>query len=234
MADQLLQLYSQNHWAADGVTTDWNFTFQGGYISQAHVKAYKKSPEGDITALPLVPADFLGPYQVRIVPAVEDGYVLVVYRDTPKDNPLVNFQDGAQVTEPSLDLIARQAVFIGAEVLDGSGQTLIVDELGFKSMKQKLYTGPSIVTQFDNGRAHYKEDGSQVALPNSLNTAMLTTIVNYSEDPMPLSFIDGSARQQGAEDTTPYADWLIYPWNTVTVTKIKSGQWLLSGKATPA
>ncbi|MCO6445198.1 MAG: hypothetical protein J5J04_14040, partial [Anaerolineae bacterium] len=112
------QLYSQNHWLADGVDTVWNFTFGGGYLDRSHVKAYMQSPQGDITNLTIVDGDFITDFSLQIVPAVPAGYTLVIYRDTPKDAPLVDFLDGARVTEESLDTVAKQSVMIGAEVTD--------------------------------------------------------------------------------------------------------------------
>ena len=112
------QLLSRTSYAGDGVTTLWNFTFAGGYIDRTHVKAYTQTPAGVRTELTVVPADFIGAYQLRVLPAVAVGLTLTIYRNTPKDIPLVDFVDGANFNEASLDTLARQAVYIAAETED--------------------------------------------------------------------------------------------------------------------
>lgn len=120
MASTLTQeLYSQNHWLADGVDTIWNFTFAGGYLDRSHVKAYTQAPgAGDITPVVVTDGMFITDFSIQITPAVTAGHTLVIYRETPKDEPLVNFLDGARITEQALDTAARQSVLIGAEVTD--------------------------------------------------------------------------------------------------------------------
>lgn len=115
------QLLSRTSYLGDGATTDWNFTFSSGYLDKAHVKAYTQSPAGVRTNLTVLPGNFLGPYQLRITPAVASGYKLTIYRDTPKDAPLVDFTDGSNFQETSLDTLAKQAVFVAAESYDALG-----------------------------------------------------------------------------------------------------------------
>lgn len=117
MASSLYTLDSRSAWVADGVTTVWNFSFASGYIDIGHVKAMVIDGVS-ATLIPLSPSDFIGPNTIRILPAVATGKVLVVYRQTPKNAPLVDFADGARISEASLDIVAKQGVFIAAEALD--------------------------------------------------------------------------------------------------------------------
>ena len=117
---------SINRFSGDGVTTDWNINFAGGYLRRAHVKGIVTNLEGTVVLRTLTiadPADFIGPNQIRVSPAAIVGEVVVLFRDTPKDLPLVNFTDGSLVSERNLDLIAQQAVFIAAEMVDKFGDT---------------------------------------------------------------------------------------------------------------
>ena len=117
---------SINRFSGDGVTTDWNINFAGGYLRRAHVKGIVTNLEGTVVLRTLTiadPADFIGPNQIRVSPAAIVGEVVVLFRDTPKDLPLVNFTDGSLVSERNLDLIAQQAVFIAAEMVDKFGET---------------------------------------------------------------------------------------------------------------
>lgn len=117
----LEQLNSQTHWGEiDGVTTLWGFTFSGGYILPEHVKAYYIAADDSRIDIPINPELMLvGEFQLEIVPEIPaTAKRLVIYRDTPKDLPIVDFEGGAQVTERNLDRIAQQSVFIAAEILD--------------------------------------------------------------------------------------------------------------------
>lgn len=112
---------------ADGVTTTWNFNFTGGYLDPSHVKAYTVTA-GLTTFLGTVP--LAGPAQALLVPALPVGTEVHIYRDTPKDLPIVDFTDGSSLTEIALDTNAKQAVFIAAEASDyaGIGSTTIALE----------------------------------------------------------------------------------------------------------
>ena len=79
--------FSINRFTGDGTTTQWEFNFSGGYIDQSHVKVLVTDTLGNET----VPAyTWVGPNTISIVPAVAAGYELEVYRDTPKNLPLVD------------------------------------------------------------------------------------------------------------------------------------------------
>lgn len=100
----------------DGVKTEWEINFAGGYISKDHVKAFT---EDKVTGqLVIRTTEFVGPNTVRIAPAVANGLRLVIYRDTPKTEPIVNYTDGSVLSETNIDKSNRQAVFIAAELAD--------------------------------------------------------------------------------------------------------------------
>ena len=119
MADPIRQLLSQTSYDADGTTTVWNFSFAGGYLDRAHVKVQVMDKVTLlVTQIPISDANFIGDYQLQLIPAVEAGQELTIYRDSPKDLPLVDFADRAALTEAALDLNAKQAIFAAAEVTD--------------------------------------------------------------------------------------------------------------------
>lgn len=239
-ATSIRQLYSRHVWLSDGTDTLWNFQFTGGYLDKKHVKAKMTSPDGLTTEL--VPinynADFIGPFQLQVIPAIPAGYQFTIYRDTPKDLPIVNFVDGGRISEISLDTNAKQAVFIASETIDALldelyGMTLIDNEFGYKSLRHQVYTGPSTLSLMDNGRAHYKTDGTSVAVPSTLKLEFLSSIINDSASPMTITFPSGAAILQGGVDTTPSSTWVVNPYNIVSLTHIRPGVWFISGKVTP-
>jgi len=100
----------------NGTTGPWEFNFAGGYIERSHVKAYRYDP-ASATSHPQV-LTFIGQNQVTTSDAIPPTQYLVLYRDTPKDTPLVDYNEGAVLNEKNLDVTAQQAVFAAAEMVD--------------------------------------------------------------------------------------------------------------------
>jgi len=100
----------------DGTTGPFEFNFAGGAIDPAHIKAYRYDP-ASATSHPQA-IDLIGPNQAVTSEAIPQGQYLVIYRDTPKDLPLVDYTEGAVMDEANLDTTARQAVFAAAEMVD--------------------------------------------------------------------------------------------------------------------
>lgn len=114
MATQVRSLQTLQTHVADGVKTIWDFNFAGGYLATAHVKAMVERPDGT-TYNPTVILS--GPNQLTLIPAIANTHVLTIYRASP-DEPMVDFTDGNAITEQSLDLMAKHAVFAAAEAKD--------------------------------------------------------------------------------------------------------------------
>lgn len=234
MATLIQQLYSQSHWdTIDGVQTIWNFTFSGGYILPAHVKAYYIDVSGARTEVPVTEDMLIGEFQLQVIPAIPaNAQRFVIYRDTPKDLPLVDFEGGAVVNEPNMDRAAKQAVFCAAEVLDGAGMSFLTDDIGFKMMKQMPYTGSSVVQTVDNGKSHYKTDATAVSVPDTLSVTFLSTIINdHATLSMTITFASALAIMQGGSDAVGKASWVLAPRQSLSIMHVANGRWFISGKA---
>ena len=109
--------YSVNEYTGDGSTTQWSFSFDGGYIARDHVGAYSIADDGSFNELPIT---WVGDNQIQISPAVAAGRKFRIYRSTPLDSPLVDFADGAFINEKNLDLNSVQAVLVAAETRDAA------------------------------------------------------------------------------------------------------------------
>lgn len=107
--------FSINTFTGDGSKTVWDLNFAGGYIRRDHVKAYSTSL-ADVNTTQVM--SWTGPNTVEITPAIPAGHTLTIYRDTPKDLPVADFLDGAIINEVNLDFVAKQSVFVSAEVVD--------------------------------------------------------------------------------------------------------------------
>lgn len=115
-------------WLADGSNEYWDFSFNGGYLATSHVKAFTRSPGGVRTEVVVTDSSFVGPYRLRILPAVTNGHSLTIYRDTRNAGlPLVDFIDGAEFSENNLDTVAKQSVFAAAEASDTYGVITLGD-----------------------------------------------------------------------------------------------------------
>lgn len=110
-------LYATNRFHGDGMTTQYEISFVGGYLDRAHVKAYVEGADLVQTPVTLSPGNFLGQYTIGGLAPVPVGSTLVIYRDTPKA-PIVDFVNGSRFTESNLDTATRQGSFIAAEGAD--------------------------------------------------------------------------------------------------------------------
>ena len=104
-------------YTGDGVTTRWNFNFTGGYLSPQHIFIER---DGVLTQAVLE-----SPGTAVVSPAVPAGEPFTITRRTPVAAPLVNFSDGADLSEDNLDTVARQAVFSAAEGRDAADKAIV-------------------------------------------------------------------------------------------------------------
>jgi hypothetical protein len=103
----------------NGTQTQWEFNFAGGYITKAHIKAYFTNDTTHVvTPIVIASGDWIGPNTIQVVPPVPTGSTITIYRDTPKDMPLVNYTNGAIINEANLDMSNEQAIFAAAEMVD--------------------------------------------------------------------------------------------------------------------
>lgn len=103
-------------YTADGETDQYEFNFPGGYLNKADIKAYMFDPEGVVRTDLTV--EFISDNLVKLSPAQKSGNRVTIYRDTPKELPLVSFTDGAMIEARNLDRNAKQCIFAVAEILD--------------------------------------------------------------------------------------------------------------------
>ena len=118
-------LYATNRFPGDGMTTQYEISFVGGYLDRTHVKAYVEGADLVQTPVTLSPGNFLGPYTIGGLAPVPAGSTIVIYRDTPKA-PIVDFVNGSRFTESNLDTATRQGSFIAAEGADAVSPTGLV------------------------------------------------------------------------------------------------------------
>lgn len=147
--------YSIRTFSGDGSQTVWEFSFDGGYISRTHVKIFVTAEDGTIT----IPSfTWIGDSTINVTPAVTDGAILTIYRDTPKNAPLVDYTDGAILSEINLDRQSEQGVFAAAEMVDRFSISL-----GYSTEALDLAQSASDLAQQAYDQAQAQLDGSGLA-----------------------------------------------------------------------
>lgn len=140
-------LYATNKFPGDGVTTQFEFAFSGGYMAKADVKAYIENQTTFArTAVTVTEAMFVNATTLALGVSAPVGSSMVIYRDTPKTGPLVDFVGGSRITESNLDKVAKQSVFIGAEVTDATNVDAIAN-IGLSAGAAAASASAALVSQ---------------------------------------------------------------------------------------
>lgn len=101
---------------ADGTSNDFAVPFP--YISQSHVKAAVNGV--DVTYA------WNSPGSIELSELPVEGALVKVYRETPKDDRLVNFEDDSVIDEALLDAMALQLFYIAQESFDLSATSITI------------------------------------------------------------------------------------------------------------
>lgn len=120
--------YSYIRYTGDGSTR--NFTFNFPYLDQAHIKVRLN---GTLTTL----FTFLNASTIQLNSAPASGVVIEIRRETPKDNPIVNFTDGSVLLERDLDLLVTYDLYLAQETADVAGAVISQDSLGVWQAQNK-------------------------------------------------------------------------------------------------
>ncbi len=113
--------YSYVRYTGNGSTT--NYTFPFSYISQDHIKVR-------LNGVLTTNFTFLNSSTVQMTVAPAAGVIIDVRRETPKDNPIVNFTDGSVLLERDLDLLATWQLYVAQESEDIAEDALRLDFAG--------------------------------------------------------------------------------------------------------
>lgn len=106
-------------------TVLWPFAFTDGYIDRAYVKVRYKDFNGVWWPVKINPAtDFESEFVLRIEPPIPPCEIVDIYRDTPKDHPIVVYGNGGTLlSTESRNAAARQSIHVTLEMLDAALRT---------------------------------------------------------------------------------------------------------------
>lgn len=128
--------YATDVFDANGVTTDWQISFTGGYINPSHVYAMSGILDEETQLLTdrtphsvVVLSEDDNASTVRVSPAVAAGRKLYIYRSTPVQQMLVDYVNGSIINKTNLNLSNDQLLKIIQEMFDSLNiATLTIDQ----------------------------------------------------------------------------------------------------------
>lgn len=99
-------------------TVLWPFKFKDGYIDREYVRMRYMATDGAWNEVKINPkTSFAADYTLKVEPAIPPCLMVEVYRDTPKDKPIVVYgRGGMLLLEESRNAAARQSMHIFAEL----------------------------------------------------------------------------------------------------------------------
>lgn len=145
--------YATDVFDANGIETDWQISFTGGYINPSHVYAMSGLLDEDTGLLTdrtshdvVVLSEDDDSSTVRVSPAVAVGRKLYIYRSTPVHQMLVDYMNGSIISKANLNLSNDQLLKIIQEMFDSLNiATLTIDQqvgvvIDLNQIIQNLYT----------------------------------------------------------------------------------------------
>ncbi len=155
--------YSYVNYPANGSTQ--NYTFSFGYLDRSHIRVY-------VDGLETTAFTFLNSSTIRFSTAPADGSSIEIRRITPKDNAVVDFQDGSVILERDLDLLATFNLYVSQETDDLAANGFFVGEDGtYGADDRRITSVRDPVEDQDAATKNYVDNGvaSQIAIANNLN-----------------------------------------------------------------
>ena len=124
--------YATHTEVADGVKTDFEINFVGGYINPDHVLCVSVVVDEETglardrqVHLTEIISQSGNAATVRVAPAVAAGRTIVIFRDTTKTAMLVQYMNGSLLSRENLDLANKQLLMLIQEILDGTNENTL-------------------------------------------------------------------------------------------------------------
>jgi len=109
---------------------------------------------------------------VVISPAPATGSIIEVRRETPKDNPPVDFSDGSVLREVDLDLLARFNLYTAQEAKDQVDGSITLDSLGvWQAQSRRIANVADPVDADDAVNKDWAETGMSSQLASAITQA---------------------------------------------------------------
>lgn len=154
--------FSYVQYTGNGSTTNYAFSFP--YLNASHIKV---RVNGVLTSY-----TFLNSSTVTISPAPANGAIIDIRRETPKDNPPVDFTDGSVLLEADLDLLAKFNLYTAQESSDGVADSMTKDTLGvWQGQSRRIKEVADPVNAQDVATKNWSETGMTAQLAQATTQA---------------------------------------------------------------
>lgn len=114
-------LYATRLYTTNGSLTNFEVSFDGGYIHKDTVRAEHTPTDGLPVSITITSDMWLTDSTIQITPALPAG-TLRLYRDSGLASPRFTFATGTPLNKTTLDIALKQAVFCAAETHDAFTQ----------------------------------------------------------------------------------------------------------------
>lgn len=103
----------------------WPFKFKDDYIDRAYVRVRYQDFDGKWYPVNLHPTkSFDSDFVLRIEPVIPPCHMVDIYRDTPKDGPIVIYGNGgALLADETRNAAARQSMHVVVELKELANRT---------------------------------------------------------------------------------------------------------------
>lgn len=171
-----------------------NYTFSFGYLDQNHIQVRL---DGSLTSA----YTFLNSSTIRFNTAPSAGVQIEIKRVTPKDVPIVDFQDGSVILERDLDLLATYNLYVSQETDDLAAGGLFVAEDGTFSADNRRISGVADpVNPQDAVTKNYVDTGMSSQLNQATTLVSQATSLVEQADAIISSFTVSTSMPTGGSD----------------------------------
>ncbi len=103
----------------------WPFTFKDDYIDKAYVRMRYKDYDGKWYPVRIDPkVNFASDFVLTVSPAIPPCQMVDIYRDTPKDHPIVVYGNGGMLLQAETrNAAARQSMHVVVELKELANRT---------------------------------------------------------------------------------------------------------------
>ena len=156
-----------NTYVGDGIQQVFAISFP--YSDRSHAKVYVTGIDTPFTWLDA------GTIQLNTIPLVNSS--IVIRRETPHEQPAVDFNDGNARTGEDLDIAFRQSLYVAQEAFDQASLSPLINENAY-TITVEAAAHATAAAASEAGVA--ASAASAISSATSANTSMLSAIANAS------------------------------------------------------
>lgn len=184
--------YSYVRYIANGSTQ--NYTFSFGYIDESHIQVRL---DGVLSTA----YTFLNESTVSFTTAPAESVQIDIRRVTPKDVPIVDFQDGSVILEKDLDLLAIFNLYVSQETDDlAAGGLFLAEDGTFGADNLRITNVAEPINPQDAATKNYVDTGFNSQLQQATTLVSQAEVLVAQADSLISSFTISTADPTGGTD----------------------------------